>query len=710
MNYVIMIVGIICKYLVNYADFILPLRRYIMSDIYSYSPLWDKWEIVSEIGSGLYGTVYKIKAVENGETIFCVAKHIEVNIDENLIEEKEDNTKASENNFDDEDRIELSPAEKVLNERIKEIETNYSFAKSKNLLIYEEHTVYEKENGIGYDIFIRMPYYESLSEILKKENLSDDEKIKLGVDICNALSDLENNDIFHGDIKPENIFRDNKGSFLLADFGIEKRPDDVVNKKAVQQNVNFMAPELQENKSQKKTSDIYSLGLLLYKLFNKNNEPFLNAKSSSEDKNEAILKRIKGVPFPAPKDADDELSKIILIACQFSPEARWMNAASFKNALLGYSSKKTGKGSAVRGSVIKSDDNTMAEDITSENETDIINTSDTDDILTQNDIEAFDLGGISDNADSQQTKVFDAIKENSEDSLPVKYESEYDNFTDPEFDFDEDDDDKSLSKGKFALIIVGIILVLALLGCGIYYAISTNMFGSTTSTPDNAETTISETEATTIKIETQPASTAPTTTKPTEKPTDEPAPDSVTVPYIVGMDYSSAMDELSYAGLYASIDSYEYSDYYDANTIISVYPSEGTSLELGDTVSIVISQGPKPQEEPQRETESQRNNTSASSTTVQKTGGYILEGSDSRFIDKSEISSMDESMLTLAINEIYARHGYIFTTPSLSEYFNSKTWYNPQYTASEFNSDWFNEYEKKNINTINDLMKEKGYR
>ena len=628
-----------------------------MSNIFSYSPLWDKWEIVSEIGSGLYGTVYKIKTEENGKTVFGVAKHIEVNVEPNLTEKTKDNNIIENINSEDDDKTELSPLEKALNERLEEIQTNYSFSSSKNLLIYEEHSVYEKDDGSGYDIFIRMPYYKSLSNILNNGNITDDEKIKLGIDVCNALTDLENQNVLHGDIKPENIFKDNKGNFLLADFGIEKRPENIVNKNAVTQNVNFMAPELQENKIQKKTSDIYSLGLLLYKLFNNNNEPFLNEKSTPEEKNEAIIKRIKGVPFPAPIEADDELSKIILIACQFSPEARWMNAASFKNALLGYSSKKADSSPAVAGA------GAIAGNIVSKNTNDIIN-NDSDNILSPNDIDAFDSENDEyDSTLSQETKVFDSISESQENKTGFKDESDYDNFTDPEFDFDENEKKNKSGKGKFVLIISIIIIILALLGGGIYYAVSTNMFGGGTSTADQTKTTVSETKATSKIVETQPSSNASTTAKPTEKETEEPSKSSVSVPYIVGMDYSRAMDELAYVGLYASIESYEYSDDYQENTIISVDPSEGSTLNLGDTVSVIVSQGPIPQEETERDTTPASSNTPSSST--EKTGGYVLEGSDSRIIEKSEISSMDDRMLTLAVNEIYARHGYIYHSVSV---------------------------------------------
>lgn len=684
-----------------------------MSDIKAFFPLWEKWEIVSEIGSGLYGTVYKIKAVENGKTIFGAAKHIELlnpdNSDE--IEGVFEGVAPSESTDENgEAQEKLSPAEERLNTVLDEIETNYSFLRSKNLLIYEEHSVYEKENKAGYDIFIRMPYFESLADILKKGELDLNEKKKLAVDICSALSDLEKRGVFHGDIKPENIFRNEKGDFLLADFGIAKRTDNIVNKKAVKQTVAFMAPELQENKAPKNTADIYSLGLLLYKLFNGNREPFINENSTAEEKNEAILKRIKGVPFPAPSEADSALSKIILIACQFAPEARWKNASSFKNALLSYTPGNAGKtASAVAAAGIIADaalngDGSMTEDLPDDN------------VLTNDDISAFEESispantedQPSDNSEeavdieSQATKAFDIPDKTSQSS-----DDDYDNFTDPEFDFDDEEHEKK-GKGKTALLIIAILVVLAVLGTVVFFAISRGMFGTGTASPDTAETTTAETTAEATKPATQPQTTVPeTTAKPTEAETNVPA--SVQVPYIVGMDYSQAIDELAYVGLSVSIDSYAYSDYYDANAIIEVNPSEGATVESGTTVSIVISQGSRPAEETKKPESTASSKTPSSST--EKTGGYILDGSDSRYIDKSEVSSMDERTLTLALNEIYARHGRIFTTEYLADYFNSKTWYEPKYTASEYSSKvTHNDYEDKNIQTIVAVMQEKGYR
>ena len=61
---------------------------------------------------------------------------------------------------------------------------------------------------------------------------------------------------------------------------------------------------------------------------------------------------------------------------------------------------------------------------------------------------------------------------------------------------------------------------------------------------------------------------------------------------------------------------------------------------------------------------------------------------------------MDSDTLALGRNEIYARHGYIFQDPMFVNYFNSKSWYKPQYTGDQFDDSVFNDYERANIQFI----------
>ena len=79
---------------------------------------------------------------------------------------------------------------------------------------------------------------------------------------------------------------------------------------------------------------------------------------------------------------------------------------------------------------------------------------------------------------------------------------------------------------------------------------------------------------------------------------------------------------------------------------------------------------------------------------------YILPGSDSRYLSDGDVNWMTSDMLRLARNEIYARHGRIFDSADLNEYFNSQSWYFGMYTADEFDESWLNKYEKANLNLI----------
>lgn len=89
---------------------------------------------------------------------------------------------------------------------------------------------------------------------------------------------------------------------------------------------------------------------------------------------------------------------------------------------------------------------------------------------------------------------------------------------------------------------------------------------------------------------------------------------------------------------------------------------------------------------------------------------YIIPFSDSEYISYSDLSGLTQAEVTLARNEIYARHGRKFDTDSIREYFESKSWYYPQYNPDDFSESVFNQYEKENIKTIVAYEKEQGWR
>jgi len=79
---------------------------------------------------------------------------------------------------------------------------------------------------------------------------------------------------------------------------------------------------------------------------------------------------------------------------------------------------------------------------------------------------------------------------------------------------------------------------------------------------------------------------------------------------------------------------------------------------------------------------------------------YILPYSSSKFLIEEDLAGLDASTLRLARNEIFARHGRLFQTADLNEYFSSKSWYSGYLTAEEFDDSVLNEYEKQNLDLI----------
>ena len=93
-------------------------------------------------------------------------------------------------------------------------------------------------------------------------------------------------------------------------------------------------------------------------------------------------------------------------------------------------------------------------------------------------------------------------------------------------------------------------------------------------------------------------------------------------------------------------------------------------------------------------------NTEQTST---QTGEYFFPDSADRYLTDEEIAAYSADQLELAKNEIYARHGRQFVTEYISDYFNSKSWYQGTVDPETFDAQQdsvFNEYEMANIAKI----------
>ncbi|MBQ7682421.1 MAG: YARHG domain-containing protein [Oscillibacter sp.] len=101
---------------------------------------------------------------------------------------------------------------------------------------------------------------------------------------------------------------------------------------------------------------------------------------------------------------------------------------------------------------------------------------------------------------------------------------------------------------------------------------------------------------------------------------------------------------------------------------------------------------------------------SSSGTVTPSRTGYLLEGSDSRYVQRSELAGFTAEDCRLARNEIYARHGRKFQDKTIQAYFDSLDWYRPTIEPEDFSESMLNAYETANRNLIVKYEQEKGYR
>lgn len=87
--------------------------------------------------------------------------------------------------------------------------------------------------------------------------------------------------------------------------------------------------------------------------------------------------------------------------------------------------------------------------------------------------------------------------------------------------------------------------------------------------------------------------------------------------------------------------------------------------------------------------------------------GFIFPDSDTELILQQEIENLSDSDLNYAINEIYARHGYIFSSDELRGYYEQFSWYAGEIPTGEFSVECFNQIEQQNWNL---LVKERSLR
>ena len=292
------------------------------------SKVFQDWEIVRLIGEGASGKVFEIQKTNFGITTKSALKVIS-------IPKSVSDVKAALSEGMDERSV-TTYFQGFVQEIIKEIAIMAEVKSHNNIVSYEDHTVIAHAGTIGWDILIRMELLTPMTDYLMNHSLTEQDVIKIGKDLCRALVFCQKKGLIHRDIKPENIFVNEQGDFKLGDFGIARTVEKTTGGLSKKGTESYMAPEIYLGKPYGASVDIYSVGLVLYRLLNHNRLPFFPPAPQMirfEDRENALIERMRGMKIQPPAAASKAFADIILKACAYEPEARYHTAAEMLHAL-----------------------------------------------------------------------------------------------------------------------------------------------------------------------------------------------------------------------------------------------------------------------------------------------------------------------------------------------------------------------------------------
>ena len=288
------------------------------------------YTVDEKIGSGAFGTVYKVSKSNVSGTYTRALKHITIPTKKQYI----DVLNSMGGDYSKADNYFAEVLKRVTGEI--QIISQLSETGCKNIVRYYENDIVETPPPKTYDIYILMEYLTPFDDFVFNNELKVSDVIKLGKDILAALVSCHSQNIIHRDIKDDNIFIGADNTYKLGDFGVSKILNDRSRAESMKGTPNYIAPEVYLGKEKyDNTVDLYSLGIVLYRLLNKLRFPFLPDYPHSYDSNDeeqAFERRIKGESPNLPINAENELGQVILKAIS-NRKDRFNSADEFLKAL-----------------------------------------------------------------------------------------------------------------------------------------------------------------------------------------------------------------------------------------------------------------------------------------------------------------------------------------------------------------------------------------
>ena len=159
-----------------------------------------------------------------------------------------------------------------------------SLAQLEGFVPFEDYQIVPMEDNSGYDVYLLSPYRRTLERIMTKKPMTQLAAVNLGLDICAALAVARRSGYMCIDLKPSNIFVEGDNEYKIGDLGFVKLSALKYASVPDMYRSCYTAPEAEDAfAALNDTMDIYSVGLILYQIFNGGILPFSGTCAPNEE-------------------------------------------------------------------------------------------------------------------------------------------------------------------------------------------------------------------------------------------------------------------------------------------------------------------------------------------------------------------------------------------------------------------------------------------
>lgn len=177
--------------------------------------------------------------------------------------------------------------------------------------------------------FLVMEYMDGITlrhMIERQKRLTTTQAIKISQAVLSGLAAAHNAGFVHRDVKPENVLIADDGRIKIGDFGLTRGASNNTTANAeVMATIPYMSPELIKGETAGTASDIYSFGIMLYEMLT-GVQPYrgeVAAQVTYKHLNESVPK-----PSLISSEATPELDEIVRITTARDPQQRPATAAA----------------------------------------------------------------------------------------------------------------------------------------------------------------------------------------------------------------------------------------------------------------------------------------------------------------------------------------------------------------------------------------------